>query len=380
MKTICFLNGHVITRNGILPDARFTIVDERIDRIESFSGGCDSTVDLNGGWLLPGFIDTQVNGGGGVLFNDDISVGAIAAIGAAHRRFGTTGFMPTLISDSLEAVARALDAVDDAISAGVPGVLGVHLEGPFLSIQRKGVHDAAFFRRLDTETIELLSRPRKGVVMVTLAPELCSAADITKLVTAGVRVAAGHSDATYEEMTAAMDAGLDGVTHLFNAMSPLHHRDLGIVGAALDSGRAWCGLIADGAHVHPGALRIAFRALPLDRLMLVTDAMPSVGAASKNFVLQGKPIHVDNGICLDPSGQLAGSDLDMAQAVRNAVAMAGASVEQAAALAAANPASFLRLSHERGEIAAGLRADCVWLDSELEPLAIWIGGNRATSS
>ncbi|TPG20975.1 N-acetylglucosamine-6-phosphate deacetylase [Sphingomonas koreensis] len=378
MSTLGFTNGRVIIPGGIVPEVRIVLHGDRIASIKPGGTIGGNSIDLEGGWLMPGFIDAQVNGGGGVLFNDEINVDAIAAIGIAHSRYGTTGFLPTLISDELDAVARALDVADEAIEAGVAGVLGVHLEGPFLNVRRKGIHEEAHFRRLDAAAIDLLARPRKGIVMVTLAPELCAPGDIATLVGAGVRVSAGHSDASYDEMMAAMDAGLDGVTHLFNAMSPLHHRELGVVGAALDGGRAWCGLIADGAHVHHAALRIAMRGLPANRLMLVTDAMPSVGAAHKDFVLQGKQIKVWNGMCLDAEGQLAGSDLDMAQAVRNMVEMAGATPEAAAAMASTNPAAFLRLSGERGALAPGLRADWVWLDEHFAPRATWIGGKRTS--
>lgn len=376
MSGIGFHNGRIVTPSGTLQQVWLELTGNWISSLTSPGDHGSDMIDLDGGWLMPGFIDTQVNGGGGVLFNDDITVEAIATIGAAHRSYGTTGFLPTLISDELAAVSRALDAVDDAIEGGVPGVLGIHLEGPFLNARRKGVHEDAHFRRLDSTTIELLTRPRRGVVMVTIAPELSEPGQIATLVGAGVRVSAGHTDATYDEMNAAMDAGLDGVTHLFNAMSPLHHRDLGVVGAALDGGRAWCGLIADGAHVSWGGVRIAANTVPADRLMLVTDAMPSVGAVSKDFVLQGKPIRVADGICTGPDGQLAGSDLDMAQAVRNMVTKAGTTPEKASAMASTNPAAFLQLSDQRGALAPGLRADWVWLDHHFAPRGTWVGGRR----
>lgn len=380
MSTLAFVNGRVIAEQGVLDRMTASVADGFVSGLKPLESGSGEVVDLEGGWLVPGFVDTQVNGGGGVLFNDDVGVDAIAAIGAAHAPYGTTAFLPTLISDELSASAKALDAVDAAIEVGIPGVVGVHLEGPFLNPLRKGVHEERHFRRLDPAIIELLSRPRRGVVMVTLAPELCGPGDVAALAAAGVRVSAGHTDATYDQMTEAMDEGLVAVTHLFNAMSPLHHRDLGVVGAALESGRLWCGLIADGAHVHPGGLRLALRSVPPERLMLVTDAMPSVGAASKNFVLQGKAITVVDGIPTGPDGTLAGSDLDMAQAVQNMVGMAGASVEAAVAMAAANPSAFLGVTAERGAISVGRRADWVWLDEGLRPRETWIGGRRVSSA
>lgn len=328
--------------------------------------------DLDGAILAPGFIDTQVNGGGGVLFNDAPTVETIATIGAAHRRYGTTGFLPTLISDDLGTVRAAVRAVDAAIEAGVPGVLGIHIEGPFLNVDRKGIHDPGKIVALDEDGFAAITGLKRGRTLVTLAPEKTSPAMVARLVAAGVIVAAGHTDGSYEEIRGALDAGMTGFTHLFNAMSPLTSREPGAVGAALDSA-AWCGLIVDGRHVHPATMRIAARAKP-DRLMLVTDAMPSVGQADKTFVLQGHYVQVIDGVCINDDGTLAGSDLDMAAAVRNAREMMG--VERAAALnmASRNPASFLRLDDRLGRIAAGFSADLVALSDDGDVRSSWIDG------
>lgn len=377
MRTIHFTNGSVVTPAGTLAGATIAVSDDRIVSIEALAERPDGdVVDLAGGWLVPGFIDTQVNGGGGVLLNDQPSVAGIAAIGAAHARYGTTAFLPTLISDTLDVIEATLDAMDAAIKAGVPGVVGAHIEGPCIAVSRKGIHDPAKFRRLDAQMIDLLSRPRAGRVMVTLAPEMADPASIRRLVDAGVIVSAGHTDADYDMMVEAIDAGLTGVTHLFNAMSPLLHRAPGVVGAALDDRAVYCGLIADGLHVHDAALRLAVNARPHDRLMLVSDAMPSVGAVDKDFLLQGRLIRVANGQCLGEDGTLAGSDLDMAGALRLLVARTGVSVETAAAMAATNPAAFLGLAQERGALAAGQRADWVRLTPDLMPAGTWIGGTK----
>ncbi len=330
-------------------------------------------VDLGGGYLLPGFVDTQVNGGGGVLFNDDPSVETIARIGAAHRRFGTTSFLPTLISDHLDTVDQAMRATEQAIADGVPGVAGVHLEGPFLNPARRGTHDAARFLRLDEAAIRLLSSLRAGRTLVTLAPEMCTPDDIRALVAAGVIVAIGHSDADLSTARDAFAAGASGVTHLFNAMSPLGHRAPGVVGATLDDPAAYAGIIVDGHHVDPVALRIALRCRPIDRFMLVTDAMPSVGSANKRFRLQGHEVHAEGGVCVNGEGVLAGSDLDMATAVANTVRLLGRSLADAATMASSAPARFLRLA-DRGTLVPGLRADLVWLDAELRLRGVWIGG------
>jgi N-acetylglucosamine-6-phosphate deacetylase len=379
MTIFRFFNGHVVTPTSVLNGATIVVEDGRIAQIgASTSEDLNvAAIDLDGGWLMPGFIDTQVNGGGGVLFNDTPTVEGIAAIGAAHRPFGTTAFLPTLISDTPDVIALALDAVDAAIEAGVPGVLGIHIEGPVISPARKGIHDPTRFQDLDDELLALLTRPRLGRVMVTLAPERVTAAQIATLTTAGVLVSIGHSDADHATASAGMAAGITGVTHLFNAMSPLVHRAPGVVGAVLDDQAVYCGIIVDGFHVDDAVLRIALRARPHDRFMLVSDAMPCVGAAEKSFVLQGREIHVENGRCVGADGTLAGSDLDMAGAVRNTVDRLGVTPEIAAAMAATYPAAFLRLSHERGTLQVGRTADWVMLTRDLHPVGTWIGGASA---
>ncbi|HKR17442.1 MAG TPA: N-acetylglucosamine-6-phosphate deacetylase [Rhizorhapis sp.] len=333
--------------------------------------------DLGGQMLVPGFIDTQLNGGGGVLFNDNPAIDAIAAIGAAHRAFGTTGFLPTLISDDLEVIRRAVAAVDEAIHKGVPGVLGIHIEGPFLNPLRKGIHDGSKIRPLDDEGFSAITGLKRGRTLLTLAPERTTPMMVRRLADAGIIVAAGHSEASCAEVKLALDHGLTGFTHLFNAMSPLTAREPGVTGAALDDSRAWCGLIADGRHVDPVAMRVALRCKGPEKLMLVTDAMPSVGIASKHFMLQGQRIEVIDGACVNQDGTLAGSDLDMGHAVRNAAAMLEVGLETAIQMASATPAAFLGLSHRTGRIAAGLAADLAALDESGRVMQSWIAGRTA---
>ncbi|PTS88136.1 MULTISPECIES: N-acetylglucosamine-6-phosphate deacetylase [unclassified Caulobacter] len=370
------VNGRILTADGVLDGKGLVIRGGRIaailERQDAPSGA--ALVDLEGGTLVPGFIDTQVNGGGGVLFNDAPTVETIATIGRAHRAFGTTGFLPTLISDDLSVVDQAMRATEAAMAAGVPGVLGVHIEGPFLNVQRKGIHDAGKFRVIDEAAFELLASLRTGCTLVTLAPETTTPEMIRRLSQAGVRIAAGHTNATYPTVRDALDAGLTGFTHLFNAMSPLTSRAPGVVGAALEDQDAWCGLIVDGRHVDPAVLRIALRTRPQDRFMLVTDAMPTVGMTEKTFTLQGRQIHVVDGVCVDQHGTLAGSDLDMVSAVRNAMAMIGLSLAAAVQMASAAPAAFLGLTDQRGQISVGQAADLVLLDEDLQVRETWIGG------
>jgi len=375
MTAFAFTNGYIVTPGGVLDQATIAVTDGRIAAIAP-EASADAAVDLDGGWIVPGFIDTQVNGGAGVLFNDAPDVEGIAAIGKAHARYGTTAFLPTLISDVPEVIARALDATDAAIEAGVPGVVGVHIEGPVISAARKGIHDAEKFRRLDADFVGLLARPRRGKVMLTLAPEMVSLEDIATLHQAGVILSIGHSDADYDTARAAIAAGMTGVTHLFNAMSPLLHRAPGVVGAAIEDQSIYCGLILDGFHVHDAPVRIAMRARPHDRFLLVTDAMPCVGADVAEFDLHGRRILIEGGRCLGEDGTLAGSALDMAGAFRNAVQRIGLSHADAAMMAATSPAAFLGLSNERGALAPGLVADWVQLTSDLMPAGTWIAGTR----
>ena len=373
---LAFKNGKILTDAGIENGRTLLVRDGRIEAIIGAREvvGADRVIELDGHLLVPGFIDTQVNGGGGVLFNGDPSVASIEAIGRAHRRFGTTGFLPTLISDNLDVVARAIAAVREAIARGVPGVLGIHIEGPFLSNERRGVHDLSKLRSLDGDAVELLSTSTGGVTMVTLAPERTTPAIIRALTEAGVIVSAGHTNATYDELQPALTAGVRGFTHLFNAMSPLTSREPGAVGAALAHADSWVGLIVDGHHVHPETLKIALRAKRRDRFMLVTDAMPSVGADVDEFRIQGRLITVEGDKIVDDEGRLAGAHLDMASAVRNSVNLLGVSLPEAVRMASAHPAEFLKVDGAEGRIAPGQRANLALVDETLTVRKTWIDG------
>ncbi len=332
---------------------------------------------LAGGTLAAGFIDLQVNGGGGVMFNDVPTAATVAAIGRAHRARGTTGFLPTFISGPRAAMARAVAAVRDAMDAGEPGVLGIHFEGPHINPARRGAHDACQIRPPADGDIDLLTSLGVGRTLVTLAPECVAPADIAALAARGVIVAAGHSEADAGTIDRAAAQGLAGVTHLFNAMGPLGHREPGAAGAALTRDRLACGIIADGAHVRWEVLRLAWRAKPPGTLFLVSDAMAPVGAADAETVRIGdETARIVDGCLRLADGRLAGSLLDMAQAVRNSVVHAGIPLVDALAMAAAYPADFLGVGEERGRLAPGLGADLVWLDDDLRVRATWIGGAR----
>jgi N-acetylglucosamine-6-phosphate deacetylase len=322
----------------------------------------------DGALLAPGFIDLQVNGGGGVLLNDQPTADGLRAIAAAHRRFGTTGCLPTLITDTREKIATALAAA----RTPVPGVLGLHLEGPFLNPARKGVHRPDLIADAQAADLDLL-RGLRGHSLVTLAPERVPAGFVRGLAEAGIRVAAGHSEASAAEMARAVDEGLTGVTHLFNAMPPWAGRAPGIVGAAFAEPRLIAGIIVDGLHVDPVSVRAAFAAKP-DGIALVTDAMPTVGSDIDAFELMGRRVTLADGRLTIADGTLGGAHLDMAGAVRNAVQMAGLRLDQALRAAALTPARFLGIAHERGALIAGAFADLVALSPTLDVIATWIEG------
>jgi N-acetylglucosamine-6-phosphate deacetylase len=331
----------------------------------------------DGACLVPGFIDVQVNGGGDVLFNDEPTPDGIRAIAAAHRRYGTTALLPTLITDAPERMLSALAAVEALDKE--PSILGIHLEGPFLSPERPGVHAVRHIRTPSDNDLAILTAPRRSVTVVTLAPERMPAGFIRALAAAGVRVCLGHSMASYTNTRAAMADGLSGFTHLFNAMPGLGSRDPGPIGAALESEGVWFGMIVDGVHVHPATLRLALRGLA--RPMLVTDAMPPVGGSRTRFTLYGEDITVQGGRCTRKDGTLAGSVLDMASALRNCVRLLDVPLETALQFASLNPAQFLGLGHWLGRLAPGYRADMVALDPVgVVVLDTWVAGMRAGAS
>lgn len=334
-----------------------------------------ATVRLDGGLLAPGFVDIQVNGGGGVLFNEAPDVEGIRAICAAHARFGSTALLPTVITDRPEVTFAAIEAVEAAMRGGVPGCAGIHVEGPFLSLARKGAHDPALIRRMNDADLEALCASRVRPFLLTVAPESVTAAQISTLAAAGIRVSLGHTDAGYETARRAFAAGASCVTHLFNAMSQLGNREPGLVGAALDAPDVWCGFIPDGHHVHPAVLGAALRAKRGPRtLIAVTDAMPTVGSPRDVFELNGREARRENGRLTLADGTLAGSDLSMIGALHYLVRTLGFDLEEALRLCSTHAAEFLGLAATHGRLGPGSRADMVWIDEALELKGVWIGG------
>jgi len=357
------------------------IEGQRIKRI-SPRASHDDGIDLDGievDKLVPGFIDVHVNGGGGALFNHEPSLVSLNTMIQVHAQYGTVAMMPTLISDDFSIMSAAHKVINQAIESEMPGILGIHYEGPYLNPVRKGVHDEGKLRSpTEDKVASLLSLPESGKLMVTLAPEQVPADFVSWLVAQDAIVCIGHSAATYEEAMAAVNNGARGFTHLFNAMSGLTSREPGVVGAALQTGHdTWCGLIADGHHVHPAVMKVALAAKGSERVMLVTDAIQSVGYDASEMALLGKKVIRHQGKVTTEDGTLAGSDLDMASAVRNAVKLIGLDEASALQMASLRPAEFLGLDEEFGRIQVGYRASLVALDDDLFVQQTWIDGEIA---
>lgn len=374
-----------LLRNGIVhgwPEAPVR-ADVLIDtHIQSVSASITpepgwEVVDLDGCHVAPGFIDVQINGGFGLDLTSDPSM--IAALAAHLPAHGVTAFLPTIITSPPSSVAAALEIVSGLATrpaGAVAAVLGLHLEGPFLSPERVGAHESAHLKRPDLAHARPWSR-EGGVRLVTLAPELAgSVAVVRELVSRGVVVSVGHSTASYRELDEAVDAGVRAVTHLFNAMGPFHHREPGIIGRAFTDERLIASIIVDGHHVHPAAVRTAWTMLGPGRLMLVTDAMAGLGMGDGSFDLAGVPVRVTDGVARTEEGVLAGSVLSMDCALRNLIAITGCSVSEALASASSVPARLLG-ENDRGAIDKGMRADVCVLDRELSVVATFVGGEQA---
>jgi N-acetylglucosamine-6-phosphate deacetylase len=377
MTNFAISGARILARGKWLVDHAIIVHDDTIAAIVATTDIAPDieTQHVKGGMLLPGFIDTQVNGGGGVLFNDTPTVDGIATIAAAHRKYGTTAMLPTLISDDLDVIASAIKAVDQAIAMGVPGIIGIHIEGPFLNEGKRGIHNSDKFRRLDSAAIELLSSLKNGKTLVTLAPELAPKGSISALVENGIVVAAGHSLASYDDMQSGIAEGITAITHLFNAMTQMESRMPGVVGAAFDSDLI-CGIIVDGHHVHPASLRATYRAKGASELMLVTDAMPTIGSDSTHFKIGNAEINLMDDMLRSADGTLAGSHLDMATAVKNSCHMLNIEMSEASIMASATPAKLMGLSDSYGQISPGYRADLVLIDNDYGVQSTWIGGVR----
>ncbi|AXV64964.1 N-acetylglucosamine-6-phosphate deacetylase [Pseudoalteromonas lipolytica] len=341
--------------------------------VMTFVDAVDNAIELDG-LVAPGFIDVQVNGGGGAFFNAEQTTECLDRIAKAHGQFGTTALMPTLITDKVEVMAMAADATAKALAEGVPGVLGIHFEGPHLSFPKKGTHSEQFIRPITEQEFAIYARQDLGIKMVTLAPESVSTDDIARLIECGVKVSIGHTNADFATTNAALAAGADGFTHLFNAMSAFTSREPGVVGAALWDDNSWCGLIVDGHHVHPSSAKLAIRTKQRGKIMLVTDAMPPVGTNDMEFdFFDGRKVIRTGDRLNSTTGELAGSVLDMASAVRNTVNTLDVSLAETLRMASLYPAQYLGLK-KKGRLLEGYDADFVVLDEHQCVTATFIAG------
>ncbi|WP_432343550.1 N-acetylglucosamine-6-phosphate deacetylase [Shinella yambaruensis] len=334
-------------------------------------------VPMDGLSLVPGFIDLQVNGGGGVLLNERPDLEGIRTICAAHARFGTTALLPTLITDNVQVTTETIAAGLAAQQAKVPGFLGLHLEGPHLSVARKGAHDPNLIRPMEDDDLARTVAARKGLdaLLMTLAPENATNDQIAALHAAGVTVSLGHSDCSYRTAAAAVEAGAGMMTHLFNAMSPLGHREPGMVGAALDLGHLNAGLIADGFHVDPASIGVALRAKHgPGRIFLVTDAMSTIGTDMTSFFLNGREIFREGGRLTLADGTLAGADIDMASCIRFMRDHVGLDLEEALRMASLYPAEAIGMTGRKGRLTHGHDADIAVIDGNIDVLSTWIAG------
>lgn len=370
--TITLVNADIYTGKEVLTDHAVVIEDGIVRAVSPGYTGPGEVIDLGGRSVAPGFIDVQVNGGGDALFNDSPDKSTVQTIARAHRRFGTTDLLPTYITGPLDGMRDAVSAVAAARDGGEAGVLGIHFEGPLISTAKLGVHDAQFVRQVDDELFDVLTSLSTGKTLVTLAPETLPLGVIANLVSKGVLVAAGHTNATAAETERAISEGLSLGTHVWNAMSGLTSREPGVVGALLSSPTAWCNFVADGHHISFGTLAVSLRAA--SRAFLVTDAMSPVGGTAGRYRLGQLEVTVRDGRCETDDGTLAGSALDLATAVRNLVQKVGIAKDEALRMASTYPAQFLGLHDQRGRIAPGYPAHLAIFDNEIHVSAVVYGG------
>jgi N-acetylglucosamine-6-phosphate deacetylase len=373
--SITLRSERILTPTGVTA-GELRIAGGRIDAIASRVGS--PTVDLGRWWIVPGFIDTHVHGGGGAHL-DATDPAEIDRACRFHATHGTTALLATTVPGPIPELCAVLGAIATARQrpTGGAAVLGAHLEGPFINPARPGALDPARFLAPDRDTLgELLDAASGAVRLVTLAPELPGALDlVADLVRRDVAVSVGHTDATYAQVAAAVAAGARSATHLFNAMRGLHHREPGAVGAVLDLGELNTELIADGEHVSSPAMRVVLRAKGIDGVRLITDAIAAAGMGDGSYRLGASAVEVSGGRATVAGGAtLAGSTLTMDAAVRRVVAEVGLTVEQAVALASANPARLLGLAGRKGAHAPGMDADIVVLDEDLGVRATLVGG------
>lgn len=370
--------GRLVTPDGVLEEGWLHTKGSTIAALGSGTPPEPADRDLAGAWVVPGFIDIHVHGGGGASYlSGDPDRAAVAA--HLHRRHGTTTTLASLVTAEPAVLARTAAGLSEVVDDGL--LAGIHLEGPFLAAERRGAHDPALLTAPEPALVDMLLTAGRGTIrMVTLAPELPHAvAAVRRLADAGVIVAVGHTEATYEQTRSAIDAGATVATHLFNAMRPLHHREPGPIAALLEDDRVTVELICDGVHLHPAVVRTAIAAAGIDRVTLVTDAMDAAGAGDGDYDLGGLAVRVTDGTArLVDGGAIAGSTLTMDRAIKF-VLDAGMSMPAAVRMASTTPARLLGLADRVGELRAGLDADLVVLDPDFALRAVmakgaWVNG------
>ena len=334
----------------------------------------DDIRDLNGANLSPGFIDLQLNGCGGVMFNDDISAKTLDIMHKANLKSGCTSFLPTLITSSDDNMRQAIEAEREYQKTHQNHSLGLHLEGPYLNVMKKGIHNPDFIRQSDDEMIDFICANSDVIAKVTLAPEQNNPEHIKRLSAAGILVSIGHTNATYAQAREGFEAGISFATHLFNAMTPMMGREPGVVGAIYDTPDVYAGIIVDGHHVDYANVRIAHK-VKGEKLILVTDATAPAGAEMDHFIFVGKKVYYRDGMCVDENGTLGGSALTMIEAVQNTVEHVGIALDEALRMATLYPAKAVGLDNKLGSINEGMVANLAIFDNDFNVLATIVNGH-----
>ena len=374
-----FINGQLFTGKESLANHSLVIESENIIDVVNtgvLNSSTTEKIDLSGQWIIPGLIDLQVNGGGGVMLDDDLSEEAVKSVILEHQRLGTVALLPTLISHTANKVDEFLSTTGKLHSQGLAGLLGAHLEGPYLNPLKKGVHDVSRFQSLSKDQVDNLIAKKNGTLLVTLAPELSKGNLLENLAQAGVVVFAGHTTASFEEAQTALLQGVSGFTHIFNAMPPLLNRDPGIVGAALLDKASFCSVIADGHHLHDAVLKLILLAKDKGKVLLVSDAMASVGAEEKAFSLYGQRVLAENGRLQTEQGVLAGADIALLDAVKYMARLLEGDWQEAVRMASLYPAVCLGITDQYGHLKSGAKASFLVVDDDLTLSQVWIEGQR----
>ncbi|MBD1913384.1 MULTISPECIES: N-acetylglucosamine-6-phosphate deacetylase [unclassified Leptolyngbya] len=376
MNQYALVNGTFYTGMAIVRDRALVIAGDRIhsfSSLDALPANCP-TIDLAGANVSPSFIDLQLNGCGGVMFNDAITAETLDIMHQTNLQSGTTSYLPTLITAGDKDMREAIALVSHYRQAHPYRVLGLHLEGPYLNPTRKGIHNGDFVRKPDWEMLEAIAAAgRETVKLVTLAPEQASAEQIQVLTEQGILVSAGHTDATYGEAIAGFDAGVRMATHLFNAMTPWQGRNPGMVGAVFCRPDVYAGIIADGHHVHFDSIRLS-KQLKGEKLILVTDATPPVGTDMASFMIGGQEVFYRDGMCVSADGTLGGSALTMIEAVANCVHHVDIPLEEALRMATLYPARAIGVDGELGWIGEGAIANLAIFNDDLEIVGVVDGG------